>query len=174
MLDRLVDAIVDFLDLFRFWEVVDHFEEGVVLRLGKYRCKCGPGFHWIAPFGIDQVLTENVVLDTIDLGPQSLTTSDGRDVVISGVVSWKIRDIKKVLLDVDGAESVLTDSAYGLIQDAVEQSQWEDVRTAEFTTAVTKAVRSKAFAWGIEVTAVQFRDKSKCRSLRLWNEQAGE
>lgn len=170
MLDRLISLAQQLVGLFRFAAVVNDYEAGVVLRLGHFHRKLGPGFHFMLPFGIEQVYTDNCVPSTLSLGPQSLTTRDGVSVVVSGIVTWRIHDIRKMLLEVEDAESVLTDSAYGLIGDSVRAAEWAEVQAPEFAAALTSVIRQKAFRWGIKVSAVQLSDVSRSKSLRLWKD----
>ena len=73
MLDRLIDVLVQFIDLFRFWTVVRVYEGVVRLRLGTNPVVLAPGFHWIAPFRIDHLLVEWVVPRIHGLPPQTVT-----------------------------------------------------------------------------------------------------
>ena len=62
MFDRLFDFISGIIDLFVFWVIVDEYERGVVKTLGKRRRSkpvLAPGFHFVWPLGIDEVLVDN-------------------------------------------------------------------------------------------------------------------
>jgi regulator of protease activity HflC (stomatin/prohibitin superfamily) len=170
VLDRLVDVLLSFIELFQCWTVIDQYERGVVLRFGKHVRTLQPGFHPVWPMGIEQVLVDNVVPTTTNLSSQSLTTLDGKHVVLSGVVTWSIRHIEKVVLEVEGADEVLADSCYGYIGVMVAASTWEQVRDPVFVEEVTREIRKRAFAYGIEVHRVAFQDMTLCRSVRLWHE----
>ena len=156
------------IGLFKFFTVIDAFEEGVLLRLGKYKRTVKPGlrFHW--PFYIDNILTDNVVTDPLSLGTQSLTTKDGKSIVISAVVTWRIFDVRRTLLEVDGAESALYDVASGYIHEQVAANTWATIRKPEFPATLKKHIQKQARKWGISVTNVQFSDCSLSRSYRLW------
>ncbi len=172
MLDRFVDVGLQFLGYFRLARVVEAYERGVVLRWGKFHREIGPGFHLLIPLGVDQVYTDNVVPSTLNLGPQSLTTKEGKFVVLSAIVTWSIECVTTVLLEVEGADGVLTDTAYGTISQAVAEATWDEVRSAKFALHVTKLVRKECKKWGIKIIRVRFSDKTACRSIRLWQEQA--
>ena len=72
------EFIWSILGLFQFWTIVDQYERGVVLRLGKYLRTIEPGFHWLLPLGIDRAILHEVILTTRQLDEQSLTTYDGK------------------------------------------------------------------------------------------------
>ena len=168
-LERLFDLLVEFIDLFRCWFIIDQYERGIVLQLGKFRREVGPGFHLMLPFRMDQVLVDNVVTRTANLRTQTLTTQGGKDVVLSPVLSYRIRDLKKFMLEVEGAEHALADVTYGTIADMVRHSTFEDMLTDEWHDALYKEVRKQGFCFGIEVLAVRLSDLGQLRSFRLIN-----
>ena len=168
MFDRLIDLLLDSLGLFKFWEVVEPFEEAVVTRLGKYHRSLEGGFHFVIPLAVEQVYTDSVVPVTHDLAPQSLTTADGRSVVVRAVITRSITDIRKAILECEGVENVLVDSAVGAVADAVRAHGWEDLSSKDFAKALTDEVRECARPWGVKIHRVQLADISASRSLRVW------
>jgi regulator of protease activity HflC (stomatin/prohibitin superfamily) len=168
MFERLIDLLVEFAGLFKFWEIVEPYEEAVVTRLGKYHRSLTEGFHWVAPFAIERVYSDSVVPTTHDLAPQSLTTKDGRSVVVRAVITRSITDIRKAVLECEGVENVLVDSAVGAVADAVRAYEWEQLASKEFAVALTSEVRERARPWGVKIHKVQLADISASRSLRLW------
>ena len=167
MFDRLFDIVFQFLDLFKFWVILNPFEQGVVVRLGKYNRVVAEGFHWTYPFNIDNVLIDNVVPRTVNLGEQGLTTADSKTITVSAVVTAKISDIRKALLEVENVDEALMDSCYATIGDLICAHDWDTIRTPEFTETVTKACRKQAWRYGLEVLRVQFADRIPCRAIRL-------
>ena len=169
MLEKLFDFIIQILNLFKFWTVLDEYEEGVILTLGRFSRTIGPGFHWMWPFAIENDLTTNVVLETKNLGSQCLTTKDGVSIAVEPIVTSRTKDVKKFLLEVDNAMSVLQDATYGIVADMVSEHTWGEIHTSEFKERVYKKVRSKAFNFGIEVLGVQFSDMCKSKCIRVLN-----
>lgn len=167
MFDKLFDFIFEFLDLFRFWQVIDAYEEGVVLRWGKFHHVVKPGYRWLLPLGIDRVMVNNVVPASMALSEQSLVSKDGRRIVVAAVLMWKIFEIRRCLLDVEDAEETLADIALGFIQEAVEETTWDDIRTHEFRKTVKKRVQRTAREWGITVYSVKFATLTDSRTIRL-------
>lgn len=174
MFDRFIDVAIDFIELFRFWIVVDEYERGVVLTWGKRRKwrkpLLGPGFHFVLPLGIDRVLVDNVVPAVLELSQQSLTTKDGEPIVLTAVVTWSIDDVEKILLAVENADSALEESSSGIIGDMVAESSWQHIHANGFAAKVTRKISTRANAWGIHIHSVQFKDLSKSISVRLWTE----
>lgn len=83
MLDRLIDLLVSFLDLFRFWIVVEPYEQLVVTRLGPvHRVLKSSGFYWKLPFNINRETGGIVVPTTNDMPIQCFTLKDGTTVAV--------------------------------------------------------------------------------------------
>ena len=168
MLNRLIDLIISFIDLFKFWEVVDDYEEAIVLRLGRWHRNLGPGFHFKIPMGCERVLSDTVTYAKLKLDPQSLTTKDGKSVVISAVVGYTTKNIKKLLLKVENANDVLEDATYGFVTRYVLDHTWEELVTIQALEELTAMIRQRAFNWGIEVHDVTFKDETLSRSYRFF------
>lgn len=170
MLERLFEFIQNFLELFKFWFVVMDYEEAVVMRLGRYKKTLSPGLHFIYPLAIDHVMSENVALETCNLGTQSLITKDGISIAIGVVLSYKIIDVKRFLIETENAASVLEDSTYGVVGAAITASTWDEVHTEDFNERVFKEIHRKALKWGVDIITLQFSDLTKAKCLRLLNE----
>jgi regulator of protease activity HflC (stomatin/prohibitin superfamily) len=170
--DKLVDLLVQFIDLFFFVRIVSVWEKGVVLRLGRYSRTVGPGWHLVWPFHFENLLTEHITPATTKLDAQSLTTSDGVAVEVSAVVTWRIVNVRKVLLECEGHEQVMLDSTTGVLAEHVTGVAWSDLTTEEFRRTLTTAVHARAKKWGIKILQVQLKDVTRCRSLRLFSGSA--
>ncbi len=168
MLDRLIDFLIQFIELFYVARVVDQWEAGVVLRLGRYARDARPGLCWVWPLGIEHVWTVDTYPRPSRLPTQSLTTADGVAVVISAVVTSRICNPKRVILECGDAEEALIDSLTGTLAEHVTGAQWSDLTTEEFWRTVTTYAAKRARKWGVKVLSVQPADVARCKSLRLF------
>lgn len=169
MLDRLVEVLKEWVSLLQFAQVVPEFEAGVVLRFGVRHRAAPPGLRFFWPLGVETLLRHPTITDTQELGEQSLTTADGVSVVITGVLTYHVKDVEQVLLKVQGERQALVDSAMGVIGMQVLAATWPELISEEFWAKVTRLVRARAEKYGIKVEKVQFKDLSQSKSLRLWN-----
>lgn len=166
--DRILDWIEELIGFFQFLFVIDQYDEGVVLRFGKYHRTVKPGLHLIAPFAIEECMYDTVVRTTSYLEVQSITSSDGKPVNINAVLVYKIGNIKRWLLEVDDAEDALHDMTYGIITELAEQKTWAEIMKPDFMHEVTELVQEEAITWGARVEAVKLSDRVTSKSLRLW------
>src|SRR5690606_25573139 len=98
---------------------------------------------------------------------QSLTTADGKNVVVSGVVTACIRNIKTAILEVEGVDDALKDSCIGAIGSLVAMHTWNEIVAEDFADRLTKACRKQAWRYGIEIQRVQLSDLALSRVFRL-------
>lgn len=169
MFDRLIDLIVGVLQSMQPFVVIRDYQDGVLLRFGKYRRTMGPGFHWLIPFAdhVEEVVT---VWTTVTLPVQSVVTKDGTAVVVKGMVKYRVSDAKVYTLEAYDAKDALSDTGCGIIFDAVHSRTYEQCKAEDLSEAVTHELKREAKKWGITVKAVTLTDFGQVRSLRLFNE----
>lgn len=168
---EIASALINFLasirDTFLVFTVVDAWEKGVVLRLGKPVRDVGPGLRWHWPLHIERVLVTSCAWETADLPAQSLATKDEAEIAISAVLTYRVNDARKFLIEVGGEESVLADSSRGVIRRVVGEHTWEDLQSPRVDEKITKAVRERAWRWGIEVKEAQLSDLTTATCYRI-------
>jgi regulator of protease activity HflC (stomatin/prohibitin superfamily) len=167
MLDRLIDFLIQFIALFKFWIVLHPYEAGVQLRLGKFYKILQCGFHWILPFKIDYVVVEHIIPCTHSLGDESITTADGKSVGFHAVVTYRVHNVKKAILEIEDVDHAVRDACSGEIGRVLRESTWEDIQFPSILTELTTACRSRGFRYGIEILSVQLAGLALCRSLRI-------
>jgi regulator of protease activity HflC (stomatin/prohibitin superfamily) len=147
--------------------IIDEYQRGIVMRLGRYRRTLEPGFHWVWPLGVERVIEQQVAWNTSALHDQSLTTLDGHQVSVSAVLTWRVHDVRKFLIDVMDQDAVLADVTYGAVARHVCASPWGQLTAPDALEVLAKEVRRRAFRYGMEVSQVQFANVTKSRSIRL-------
>ena len=140
----LLQLFVEFIGLFQFFTVVDQFERGVILRFGKFNRVINPGLHFMLPLNIDKAITHEVVMTARETDEQSLTTNDGKKIVVSTLVVYTLEDIRKILLEVEEAETVLENYAYGVITELVTENDLEYVLSSNFQVDYFNNITPKA------------------------------
>lgn len=164
----IIEKLFEYIGYARFWTIVDAFEQGIILRLGKYHRTLEPGLHWIIPF-MERVIVDNVVPSTFHVGPISVTTKDGKTVTLAGVVTWSIKDIRTFLLEVEDAESVIEDSSYGTLGDMTRERNWDQLiePRSRFKFYVEKRLIRTMRKYGVRVERFQFTDMTTSRTIRM-------
>lgn len=170
MFDRLIDLLVQFIELFRFWTVVDPYEEALVLRLGKLHRHLYCGWHLIIPMGVERVLAEHIVPAVRVLENESATTSDGKSIAFRAVATYRVSDIEKLLLKVEDGNHAVVDACAGEVARVLRESTWAEISQPEILDKVTAAARKRGFRFGVEIMSIQFTALTLCRTIRLMGE----
>lgn len=169
MFDRLLELFTQLFNEAKFWYVVKDYEEGILLRRGKYHKNVLSGLHGKLPF-LDEPLKDIVVYQTITLASQSLITKDGKEVVVKGMIKFKISDIKLFLLTVTDAKDAVSDVTQGVIAEAITSKTWDECRDLDINNIITKKSRIQNKRFGIDTDSVVLTDKISAKSIRLFNE----
>jgi regulator of protease activity HflC (stomatin/prohibitin superfamily) len=105
------------------------------------------------------------VPQTVDLLSQTLTTKDGKNIVLKGIIRYKIEDPKKYLISVNSARDVLVDTVQGVIKNVIEDFTWGDA--TKLDTLITEKSKVMVEDWGIKVESVTLVDFSLIKTYRL-------
>lgn len=165
--EKLVDLLVEFLELFRFCTVVDCYERGVMLRFGRFHKVIEPGLCFQIPFFIDRIITENVTPKLHQLPTQSIATRDDKQIAMGAVICYSIRHIDKAILEVESVNHAVNDAAQTVILDLILSSTWDEVRSPEFGDLMTAQCRKRAWKYGIEIESVRFCELALVRTYRM-------
>lgn len=167
MFDRLVNLLVEIWGALLPWTVVAPYEAAVLVRLGKFKRKLDPGFHWIIPCGVDAVLNEHVTPQTHRIGGLSTTTRDGKSIGFDAVITFQVADVEKAILRVTNVKDAIVDTCTGVLGTQLSEAAWEDVVHGRATEELTKTCRARGWKWGIEVLQVQLAGVCAVKNIRL-------
>jgi regulator of protease activity HflC (stomatin/prohibitin superfamily) len=169
MFDRLIDVITEWWAYLMPAIIIPNYEEAVLLRNGKFVKVLGPGFHVKLPI-FDEVISHHVVVTTLSLPAQSLYTQDKQNIVVKGVVKYKISDVKIFLLEVFDAQDALADMTQSIIKNIIITTPLETCLDLELDNLLTKKVRVEARKWGVDIQQVTLTDIAPIRSYRIIND----
>ena len=169
MFDRLIDVITEWWAYLMPAIIIPNYEQAVLLRNGKFVKVLGPGFHVKLPI-FDEVISQHVVVTTLSLPAQSLYTQDKQNIVVKGVIKYKIADVKIFLLEVFDAQDALADMTQSIIKNIIITTPLEQCLDLELDNLLTKKVRVEAKKWGVDIQQVTLTDIAPIRSYRIIND----
>jgi hypothetical protein len=95
----VISSIFDFIQrlgqLLVWWTVIQPWEQGIRVRLGKGRTRIGPGIHWKIPH-VDLIYKQSTRRRYSTFGPATITTRDGATITLAGSVGYSIDDLDKL------------------------------------------------------------------------------
>lgn len=169
MFDKLIDVLIEWWNHVLPFIIIRDYEQAVLLRFGKFNKVILPGIHFKIPF-FDEVIDQHVVITTLSLDAQSLYTLDKQNIVVKGVIKYKIADVKTFLLEVYDAQDALSDMSSSIIKNVIMSMTMDECTDSELDNTLTKKVRVEARKWGVEVQQVTLTDLAPIRSFRFIND----
>jgi regulator of protease activity HflC (stomatin/prohibitin superfamily) len=174
VLDKLIDFLISFIDLFRFWSILPPEQAGFVRRFGLPVRDLKPGLNFLWPFNIETTTRADMRQWSDVLPPQSLRTKDGVDVVVRLMVAYQVSNPRTFVLEVFDATNNIQDLAMGTLGSAVTRARSVDVFSGAVLTKVSDRITRAAKKWGIDVLKVQLTDATAAPSYRLFGMKGDE
>jgi regulator of protease activity HflC (stomatin/prohibitin superfamily) len=167
MLDKLLDFLASVWKELVPIVVLHPYDGAVQLRLGRaLRVLEGGGWYWKVPFA-DDIVNDHVVPRTTRLNGLATTTSDGKAIGFDAVVTWRISDVRKAMLDVSDLRDAIADSCAGVIGTELSNASWLAIIHGNTVEDLTAACRKRGWKWGVEIQQVQLTGVAPVKNLRV-------
>lgn len=153
-----VGAIVFFLILFGL-RIVDQYERGVVLTLGKYTSTRSPGLTWLF-IGIQRMTKVDLRITTTDIPQQEVITKDNVPVGINAVVYFQVQNAENAILNIKDFTTAVSQYAQAALRDVIGAIELDPLLSEREKIAeeVQKIVSAATQSWGILVTDIKIQD----------------
>lgn len=139
--------------------VINQYERGVVLTLGKYSRTDSPGLRWIL-IGIQKMSKVDMRITTMDVPRQEAITKDNVPVGVNAVVYFKVERAEDAILKVENYPYAVSQYALAALRDVIGSGELDILLTERERIAadIKKMVDVETAAWGIDVTAIKIQD----------------
>ena len=152
-------AIAAFILLAAAIRIVNEYERGVVLRLGRFVGVRGPGLILLIPF-IERMIKVDLRVVTMDVPTQECITMDTVTVKVDAVVYFRVVKPQDAILNVEQfvrATSLLSQTT---LRNVVGQSELEELlaHRDKINEKLQVLIDEGTEPWGIKVSMVEVRD----------------
>ena len=139
--------------------IVNQYQKGVILTLGKYKGIKEPGFRFVFPF-IQVMKRVDIRTKTADVPAQEAITKDNIPIQINAVVYYKIKDAAKSVLEVENYIYAVSQLAQTTMRNAVGEQSLDDLlsKRTEISDMITEILDIKTDPWGIDVEILELKD----------------
>lgn len=184
-LEKLVDFVLSWIRILRFWIIVNENEHGIVLRFGRWHrldpeswpkisrftngYRIGPGLHFKF-FAWDKELVCSAATETRNLRVQSLSCLDGSKLQVSAAYKYEIADAFKYYMEIGDEDNFLDDLAYGAIADEILTAKEWPFDIAEMKKRIKSTLQREAREYGFRIQTFKFENLTPANTLRLFNE----
>jgi len=147
--------------------VINQYERGVVLTLGKYTGTYNPGLRWIL-IGFQRIIKVDMRITTVDIPRQEAITKDNVPIGINAVVYFKVRNAEDAILKIENYSYATSQYALAAMRDIVGGVELDTLLTEREKLAqdIKEIVDTETDAWGIDVTAIKMQDVELPASMK--------
>ena len=147
--------------------VINQYERGVVLTLGKYTGTYDPGLRWIF-IGFQKIIKVDMRITTVDIPRQEAITKDNVPIGINAVVYFKVRKAEDAILKIENYAYATSQYALAAMRDIVGGVELDTLLTEREKLAqdIKEIVDTETDVWGIDVTAIKMQDVELPASMK--------
>lgn len=145
--------------LFGGLRVVNQYEKGVILTLGKYTSTREPGLTWIL-IGIQQMSKVDMRITTADIPQQEVITKDNVTVGINAAVYFKVSNAEKSVIEIQDFRHAVSLYAQASLRDVIGGVELDTLLSERDKIAdeIKKIVDVATDPWGIDVSSIKMQD----------------
>lgn len=139
--------------------IVNQYERGIILTLGKYTGTRQPGLNIIIPI-IQQMTKVDVRSTPVDVPKQEVITKDNVTIGIDAVVYFRAVDPAKAVLETTHYAYATSQYAQAALRDVVGNVELDELlgKREEISAQIKKIVDAETDKWGIDVENVKLQN----------------
>lgn len=140
-------------------KVVNQYQRGVVLTLGKFSGLREPGLRVIVPI-FQTMITVDVRSTPIDVPKQEVITKDNVTVGVDAVVYFRVIDAPRAVLETTNYIYATSQFAQAALRDVTGNVDMDDLlaKREEISQQIKQIVDSETDKWGIDVENVKIQN----------------
>ena len=152
------------------WVIILTTHGGCKFVRGHRVVPLAPGWHLFWPL-TTEVLLYPTARQAADLRTQTIMTTDGKTLVVGGLIVYEIKDVAAILAHTWDPEQTIKDIALSAIHDVLVRMSWIDIRTSQelgtLNLKLRKRVRRELDKFGVKVLKTTITDLAQTRVYKL-------
>jgi len=138
--------------------IIQEYERGVVLTLGRFSGIRRPGLRFILPV-IQQMQRVDTREKVVDILPQDIITKDNVLVKVNGVVYYRVHDPRLAILDTADYDASTREMAQSTLRASVGTHELDELSDPErLSVEIQRVLEVKTESWGIKVSNVEIKE----------------
>ncbi|HJQ09089.1 MAG TPA: slipin family protein [Candidatus Saccharimonadales bacterium] len=140
-------------------KIVNQYERGVVLTLGKFTGIRNPGLRVVIPV-LQQIMKVDVRSTPVDVPSQEVITKDNVTIKVDAVVYFRVIDAAKAVLETNNYIYATSQFAQAALRDVVGNVEMDELlsQREQISEAIKRIVDSETDKWGIDVENVKIQN----------------
>src|SRR5574337_436638 len=166
-LGLLLPVVLVVLWSFMGLRVVNEYEQGVVLRLGRFVGVKTAGLKWIVPF-IDRMIIIDMRVTAEQVPPQDVITRDNVSMKVNAVIYFRVLQADRAFLQVTDFLFATSQLAQTTLRSVLGQVELDDVLSQrdKINRQLQEIIDRHTEPWGVKVTAVEVKQVDLPEEMR--------
>ena len=148
-------------------KIVNQYERGIILTLGRYTGTLEPGLRLVVPF-IQRMIRVDIRSTPIDVSKQEVITKDNVTVKVDAVVYLRAVKPDRAVLEITNYVYGTSQFAQAALRDVIGNADLDDVLTKrdEMSRLIKEIVDTQTDQWGIDVEAVKIQNIELAQEMK--------
>lgn len=140
-------------------KIINQYERGVVLTLGKFTGIRQPGLRIVVPV-IQKLIRVDIRSTPIDVSKQEIITKDNVTIGVDAVVYLRVIDAAKAVLETTNYIYATSQFAQAALRDVTGNADMDELlsKREEMSLKIKEIVDSETDKWGIDVENVKIQN----------------
>ncbi|MDD5208819.1 MAG: slipin family protein [Elusimicrobiales bacterium] len=145
--------------LFASIKVLNEYERGVTLTLGRFTGVKGPGLIFLIP-GIQQMFRMSTRVVVLDVPPQDVITRDNISVKVNAVIYFRVVDPQAAVLNVENYMYATSQLAQTTLRSVLGQQELDDLlaQRDKINKNLQEILDLHTEPWGIKISSVEVKN----------------
>jgi regulator of protease activity HflC (stomatin/prohibitin superfamily) len=155
----VVVVVLIVLLFFSTFRILNEYERGVMLTLGRYTGTKGPGIVIVFPM-LQQMRKIDLRVIVLNVPKQDVITRDNVSVKVNAVVYFRVVDPGKAILQVANPFEATSQVAQTTLRSVLGQHEMDDLlaQRDKLNVDIQQILDQNTEAWGIKVSNVEIKD----------------
>jgi len=147
--------------------IINEYEQGVVLRLGRFVGLRTAGLKWIVPF-IDRMVIIDMRVTAEQVPPQDVITRDNVSVKVNAVIFFRVVQADRAFLQVTDFLFATSQFAQTTLRSVLGQVEMDDLLSQrdKINRQLQEIIDRHTEPWGVKVTAVEVKQVDLPEEMR--------
>lgn len=139
--------------------IINQYERGIVLTLGRFSRILSPGLHVIIPY-IQNITKVDVRTIPIDVPKQEVITKDNVTVNVDAVVYFRVINAEKAVLETTNYTYATSNFAQAALRDVTGNFELDELlsKRDEISSQIKQIVDAQTDKWGIDIENVKLQN----------------
>ncbi len=145
--------------LFASIKVLNEYERGVTLTLGRFTGVKGPGLIFLIP-GIQQMFRMSTRVVVLDVPPQDVITRDNISVKVNAVIYFRVVNPESAVLKVENFMYATSQLAQTTLRSVLGQQELDDLlaNRDKINKSLQEILDLHTEPWGIKISSVEVKN----------------